>query len=118
MTAATNIRLPSEFVLKTLLAHDLMAFTQFAFGVVRPGIPYKSNWHLEAVTHKLSQVAEGRIRRLIITLPPRSLKSSVRIRGAACLVPRPLPFGSGSSSFRYSDHLARSPANDFRSCGQ
>ena len=38
MTAATNIRLPSEVVLKTLLAHDFMAFTQFAFGVVRPGI--------------------------------------------------------------------------------
>ena len=35
----------------------------------------KRNWHLDAVTYKLAQVAKGYIRRLIITLPPRSLKS-------------------------------------------
>ena len=113
MTAATNIGLPSEFVLKTLLAHDLMAFTQFAFGVVRPGIPYKSNWHLEALTHKLSQVAEGSIRRLIVTLPPRSLKS------LCASVALPAWFLGHHPSERvvvvcYSDHLARSHANDFR----
>ena len=113
MTAATNIKLPSEFVLKTLLAHDLMAFTQFAFGVVRPGIPYKSNWHLEAVTHKLSQVAEGSVRRLIVTLPPRSLKS------LCASVALTAWFLGHHPSERvvvvcYSDHLARSPANDFR----
>ncbi len=31
--------------------------------------------HFEAVTHKLSEVASGEVRRLIITLPPRNLKS-------------------------------------------
>ena len=52
-----------------------MAFTEFAFSVVRPGVLLKRNWHLDAVTYKLAQVAKGYIRRLIITLPPRSLKS-------------------------------------------
>ena len=37
--------------------------------------PFKNNWHIAAITHKLSQVAEGDVKRLIITLPPRSLKS-------------------------------------------
>jgi hypothetical protein len=38
-----------------------MGFTQFAFNVVRPGIPFKPNWHHEALTHKLSQVVSGDI---------------------------------------------------------
>src|SRR4029079_2385576 len=58
-----------------LLAKDLTAFTQFAFSVVQPGIPFKPNWHIEALTHKLSQVASGEIRRFIATQPPRTLKS-------------------------------------------
>src|ERR1019366_505085 len=74
-TAAISADPSSDVVLQALLAHDLLAFTEFSFGVVRPGIPFKPNWHLEAVTYKLSQVAKGLVRRLIITLPPRTLKS-------------------------------------------
>src|SRR6202040_2847594 len=73
MTAAISADPSPDVVLQALLAHDLMAFTEFAFGVVRPGIQFKPNWHLEAVTYKLSQVANGLVRRLIITLPPRTL---------------------------------------------
>jgi hypothetical protein len=75
MAAATGLDIGPDIALQALLAHDLMAFTEFAFSVVRPGIQFKPNWHLEAVTHKLAQVAKGEVRRLIITLPPRSLKS-------------------------------------------
>jgi hypothetical protein len=60
-------------VLRAVLALDFMAFAQFAFGVVRPNTPFKPNWHLEALAHKLSQVAAGEVRRLIITMPPRNL---------------------------------------------
>jgi hypothetical protein len=42
------------FTLQALLARDLTAFTEFAFGVVRSGVPLKRNWHLDAVTYKLS----------------------------------------------------------------
>jgi len=66
---------PPQVVLQAALASNLNSFTEFAFGVVRPGVTFKPNWHFEAVTHKLSQVAGGEVRRLIITLPPRNLKS-------------------------------------------
>ena len=113
MTAATNVDPNADVVLQMLLAHDLMAFTEFAFGVVRPGVQYRPNWHLEAVTYKLSQVAKGRIRRLIITLPPRTLKS------LCASVALPAWFLGHYPSERvvvvsYSDLLARNHANDFR----
>ena len=104
---------PPHLVLQALLAQNLMAFTEFAFGVVRPGIPFNPNWHLEAVIEKLSQVASGETRRLIITLPPRTLKS------LCASVALPAWFLGHHPSERvvvvsYSDFLARSHANDFR----
>src|SRR3954451_14640037 len=100
-------------VFQALLAQDLMSFTEFAFSVVRPGIPFKTNWHLEAVAEILSQVASAKIRRLIITLPPRMLKS------LSASVALPAWFLGHYPSERvvvvsYSDFLARSHANDFR----
>ena len=104
---------PPQVVLQALLANNLTSFTEFAFGVVRPGITFKPNWHFEAVTHKLSQVASGEVRRLIITLPPRTLKS------LCASVALPAWFLGRNPSERvvvvsYSDFLARSHANDFR----
>jgi predicted phage terminase large subunit-like protein len=104
---------PPQVVLQALLAESLTSFTEFAFGVVRPGIPFKPNWHFEAVTHKLSQVAAGAVRRLIITLPPRNLKS------LCASVALPAWFLGHNPSERvvvvsYSDFLARTHANDFR----
>jgi predicted phage terminase large subunit-like protein len=104
---------PPQVVLQALLAQNLTSFTEFAFGVVRPGVPLRWNWHLEAITQKLSQVASGEVRRLIITLPPRSLKS------LCASVALPAWFLGRNPSERvvavsYSDHLARSHANDFR----
>ena len=104
---------PPYLVFQALLAQDLMAFTEFAFGVIRPGIPFKPNWHLEALTHKLSQVVSGKVRRLIITQPPRTLKS------LCASVASPAWFLGHYPSERvvvvsYSDFLARNHANDFR----
>jgi predicted phage terminase large subunit-like protein len=104
---------PAQAVFQVLLANDLTSFTEFAFGVVRPGVPFKRNWHFEAVTEKLSQVACGEIRRLIIILPPRSLKS------LCASVALPAWFLGRHPWERvvvvsYSDVLARSHANDFR----
>ena len=94
MKMITEADLNPELALQALLAKDLTAFTEFAFGVVRPGVPLKPNWHLDAVTYKLSQVAKGNIRRLIITLPPRYAQISMRIGGSAGMVPRPLSLGA------------------------
>src|SRR6201982_4190398 len=102
-----------QVVLQAVLATNLTSFTEFAFGVVRPDIVFKPNWHFEAVTHKLSQVASGEVRRLIITLPPRNLKS------LCASVALPAWFLGRNPSERvvvvsYSDLLARTHANDFR----
>jgi predicted phage terminase large subunit-like protein len=104
---------PRHVVLQALLAENLTSFTEFAFGVVRPGVPFKPNWHIEATTEKLSQVADGSIRRLIINVPPRTLKS------LCTSVALPAWFLGRHPWERvvvvsYSDFLARSHANDFR----
>jgi hypothetical protein len=76
-----------QVALQALLAHNLTSFTEFAFGVVRPGIHFKPNWHFEAVTHKLSQVAAGASSDYHLTTTESEI--AVRISGAAGLVPRP-----------------------------
>jgi len=87
MTAAISADPSPDVVLQALLADDLMAFMEFAFGVVRPEILFKPNWHLEAVTYKLTQVAKGLVRRLIITCP----------RARSSLYAHPWPCLPGSS---------------------
>ena len=80
---------------------------------MRPGIPFKPNWHLEAVTYKLSQVAKGLVRRLIITLPPRTLKSLCASVALPAWFLGHYPW-ERVVMVSYSDILARNHANDFR----
>jgi hypothetical protein len=109
----TDADISPDLALQALLADDLMAFTEFAFGVVRPGILFKPNWHLEAVTHKLTQVAKGEVRRLIITLPPRSLKSLCASVALPAWFLGHYPW-ERVVVISYSDFLSRHHANDFR----
>ena len=113
MSGATGAEISPDLVLQALLAEDLTAFTEFAFGVVRPGITFKPNWHFEAVTHKLSQVAKGDIRRLIVTLPPRTLKSLCASVALPAWFLGHYPW-ERVVVVSYSDFLARTHANDFR----
>ena len=61
-------------LLDAILRRDLAAFVQKAFHVVSPG-PYHDNWHIQAIAWQLQEVAAGRVKRLLITIPPRHLKS-------------------------------------------
>ena len=67
--------LNDQRVLGAILRQDLGAFIAKVFQTVSPGDPYLHNWHIDAVIHALMQVHAGANRRLIITQPPRSLKS-------------------------------------------
>jgi predicted phage terminase large subunit-like protein len=58
-----------------LLWKDLYGFIKRSFYVLNPGSTFLDNRHIEAIAHALEQVYVGNIRRLIINLPPRSLKS-------------------------------------------
>ncbi|WP_093032231.1 phage terminase large subunit [Ruegeria marina] len=62
-------------VLNARLRTDLSSFIERVFAEVDPGSRYLHNWHIDAIAHKLEQVARGEVTRLIITMPPRSLKS-------------------------------------------
>ena len=57
------------------MRQDLGTFTAKVFSTVSPGDNYLHNWHIDAVSHALMQIHHGKNRRLIVTQPPRSLKS-------------------------------------------
>src|ERR1700731_2340503 len=61
--------------LDVILRSDLGYFAERCFCELNPQAALLPNWHLEVIAAKLAAVRAGRIRRLIINLPPRHLKS-------------------------------------------
>src|SRR6476661_5380139 len=58
-----------------LLRQDFGTFATRCFHDLNPQAELAMNWHLQVIAAKLTAVREGKIRRLIINLPPRHLKS-------------------------------------------
>ena len=58
-----------------LLRDDFASFAARCFRELDPRTPFASSWHHEVIAAKLAAVRAGRIRRLIIGVPPRHLKS-------------------------------------------
>jgi len=58
-----------------LLRSDQVAFTQQCFHTVDPAHDYSHNWHIECLIEYLQAMERGEIRRLIVNMPPRCLKS-------------------------------------------
>jgi predicted phage terminase large subunit-like protein len=58
-----------------LLRQDLTSFIERAFYELNPQTPYLHSGHVSVMASKLEAVRRGEIRRLIINLPPRHLKS-------------------------------------------
>jgi hypothetical protein len=46
-----------------------------AFRELNPSVPFLHSWHNELVAAKLEACRTGKLRRLIINMPPRSLES-------------------------------------------
>jgi hypothetical protein len=61
--------------LDAILRTDFCAFVEAIYPIVSTGDPLLPNWHIEAIAYALSRVASGEIRRLMILMPPRHLKS-------------------------------------------
>jgi predicted phage terminase large subunit-like protein len=100
-------------IYRAILATDFRAFVDYVFGLLRPGTQFKPNWHIDAMAHKVSQVASGEVKRLIITVPPRNLKSII------ASVALPAWYLGHNPSERvvavsYSAELAKTHSNDFR----
>lgn len=62
-------------LLKTLYRESLSAFIERSFKTVDSGVDYHHNWHIDAIAEHLRACKDKEIKRLIINMPPRSLKS-------------------------------------------
>ena len=96
-----------------VLYRSLPHFIEQAFTTVSPGDAFTGNWHLDAISHALTRVAKGECRRLIITVPPRGLKSiSASVAFVAWVLGRDPT--KRLICVSYSEDLARKHANDTR----
>ena len=50
-------------------------FIAKTFEIVNPGTEFLPNWHIDLISHKLEQAYNADLQRIIINMPPRSLKS-------------------------------------------
>ena len=60
---------------EALLRADFAGFAQRAFHELNPQTDFAMNWHVRVIAARLAALRDGRVRRLIINLPPRHLKS-------------------------------------------
>jgi predicted phage terminase large subunit-like protein len=60
---------------QALLRRDFAAFAHRAFYELNARADFTLNWHIEVVAAKLAAVRAGDVRRLVVNLPPRHLKS-------------------------------------------
>jgi len=62
-------------ILQAFMRNNLYFFVQKVFTTLNPGVEYIDNWHVEAICFHLEKIIDGEIDRLLITIPPRHLKS-------------------------------------------
>jgi len=65
-----------------ILRSDFYSFVRASFPIVAANAEFAPNWHVEAMAFALTRVLKGETKRLIITVPPRSLKSISSDRGS------------------------------------
>lgn len=56
-------------------SRSLLAFVQRAWHVLEPAQPYIYGWHLKAICDHLEAITAGQITRLLINVPPGTMKS-------------------------------------------
>jgi hypothetical protein len=114
MRSAVARPVSPQAALNAVLRTDLMSFVRKSFGTVSPGDGFSPSWHLEAMCHQLSKVISGENRRLIITIPPRHLKSICTSVAAPAFILGHDPTRK-IICVSYSQELAVKHANDCRS---
>jgi predicted phage terminase large subunit-like protein len=68
--------LPSQTELRAeRCRRSLAAFIGECWAIVEPATRFVANWHLEAICEHLEAASRGELRRLVINLPPRHMKS-------------------------------------------
>ena len=54
---------------------SLRAYVEQAWPILEPDVAFLPNWHIDLLVEHLEAVTAGHIRRLLINVPPRSMKS-------------------------------------------
>jgi predicted phage terminase large subunit-like protein len=98
---------------EALLRADFRPFLEKVFTTLSPGQTFIPSWHLGAIAHQLERVCLGEINRLIINMPPRSLKSVTASVAFPAFVLGHDPT-RGIICVSYSGGLAAKLMNDFR----
>ena len=65
----------TETEYRAFLRRDLCPFIEKSFYELNPTTPFLRNWHIELIAAELEACRRGDTKRLIINIPPRSLKS-------------------------------------------
>ena len=66
---------PISIVDRKLAEKSLGEFIKQAWQVLEPATPYNHNFHIDAIVEHLEAVSRGEIKRLLINIPPRCMKS-------------------------------------------
>lgn len=70
--------IPGQFQLEAeLCKKSLYDFVKHSFPIIEPGVEFKDGWHIQAVCDYLEACFTGDIKRLIINIPPRHMKSLI-----------------------------------------
>jgi len=64
-----------QALLDELSRRDFSSFLMRCFPYIRGGAALGMNWHIDAIAFQLGRIQNGHCRRLLVTLPPRNLKS-------------------------------------------
>lgn len=95
------------------LRRDFSFFLRKAFETVSGGDTFVPNWHIEAIAWELERIREGENTHLIVTMPPRYLKSiTISVAWVAWMLGK-----DPAKRFvcvSYSSDLAKKHANDCR----
>lgn len=62
---------------KEACRRSLATFVKEAWHVLEPGQPYIHGWHVDAICEHLEAITEGDITRLLINIPPGTMKSTL-----------------------------------------
>ena len=77
MAQANDIidRISLEDIRAARARSSFRSYIEQAWAVVEPAVPYVHGWHIDAICEHLEAVSRGRIRNLLINMPPRHMKS-------------------------------------------
>lgn len=117
----TNLKLENALMLgKAYLADreikkaetSLSAFIKVAWPIIEPGTPFVSGRHIDAISEHLEACHKRQIRKLIINLPPRHMKSSIM----AVMFPAWVWITRPEEKFLFSSYDLKLSYRDSRKC--